>query len=44
MELQPTGRRVRWTGITIYRVRENRIVELWHEWDNMRFLQGIGAA
>lgn len=44
MGLEPTGRRVTWTGITIYRVRENRIVELWHQWDNMRFLQGIGAS
>jgi ketosteroid isomerase-like protein len=37
------GRQVSWTGITIYRVRDNRIVELWHQWDNMRFLKAIGA-
>ncbi len=43
MGLQPTGRRITWTGITIYRIRENRIAELWHQWDNMRFLRGIGA-
>jgi steroid delta-isomerase-like uncharacterized protein len=43
MGLQPTGRQLTWTGITIYRVRDNRIAELWHQWDNMRFLQAIGA-
>lgn len=43
MGLKPTGRRVTWTGITIYRVQDDRIAELWHQWDNMRFLRGIGV-
>ena len=44
MGLSPTGEKVSYTGITIYRVHDGKIAELWNEWDNMRFLQGIGAA
>ena len=44
MGLSPTGEEVSYTGITIYRVHDGEIAELWNEWDNLRFLQGIGAA
>ncbi len=38
-----SGRNVSFTGITIYRVANGRIAELWNEWDNLRLMQAIGA-
>jgi steroid delta-isomerase-like uncharacterized protein len=38
------GRPVSFTGNTIYRLRDGRIVELWNEWDNVAFFTAIGQA
>ncbi|MGH2963764.1 MAG: ester cyclase [Solirubrobacterales bacterium] len=37
------GEPVSWTGITIYRICDGAIAEFWNEWDNLRFLDAIGA-
>jgi steroid delta-isomerase-like uncharacterized protein len=42
-EVHPDGMPVSFTGITIYRLHDGRIAELWNEWDNLRFLTAIGA-
>lgn len=39
----PTGRRVRFSGIIIIRVRGGQIVEGWNSWDQLGLLQQIGA-
>jgi steroid delta-isomerase-like uncharacterized protein len=39
-----SGRRVRNTGIAIYRLRGGRVAQAWLESDRLGFLQGIGAA
>lgn len=44
MGVAPTGMHVpRVTGITIHRVRDGRIVELWANWDALGLLQDIGV-
>lgn len=42
-EIHPDGVPVSFTGITIYRLRDGGIAELWNEWDNLRFLTAIRA-
>jgi predicted ester cyclase len=39
----PSGRRLRNTGIAIYRLRGGRVVQAWLESDRLGFLQEIGA-
>jgi predicted ester cyclase len=39
----PTGARLELTGITIYRVRDGRVAELWNESDALGLLTAIGA-
>jgi predicted ester cyclase len=38
-----TGRKVKTTGISIYRIANGRIVEHWAEMDNMAILQQLGV-
>lgn len=40
---QPTGNRVRFSGIVIARVVEGRIVEAWNSLDHLAILKQIGA-
>jgi steroid delta-isomerase-like uncharacterized protein len=37
-------KRVSWTGITMYRVADGAIAELWHHWDNARLQEALGGA
>lgn len=37
-----TGRRIRVTGTTIYRIADGRIAESWAVWDNVGLLQQLG--
>jgi predicted ester cyclase len=39
----PTGRRVSWTSVRIYRVSDGKIAEHWAVRDDLRMLQQIGA-
>jgi steroid delta-isomerase-like uncharacterized protein len=41
--LAPTGKRVTWTGINIFRVECGRIVESWAEVDGLGRLQQLGV-
>ena len=38
----PTGKRVKFGGITIFRIADGRIVEMWGAWDRLGMLQQIG--
>src|SRR3712207_4777844 len=41
--IEPTGRKVSWTGVTLDRVANGKIVESWANWDMVRMLQQLGA-
>ena len=41
--LTPTNRRIKWTGTSIDRVQDGRIVESWVNWDMLGMLQQLGA-
>jgi predicted ester cyclase len=43
MGVAPTNRELTWTGITIDRISEGKIVESWANWDMMGMLQQLGA-
>jgi predicted ester cyclase len=39
----PTGKRVSVTKIDIFRVAGSKVVESWHQWDNVSLLVQLGA-
>jgi steroid delta-isomerase-like uncharacterized protein len=41
--IPPTGRQVTFTGMTIYRVAEGKIVEMWWSMDSLSVLQQLGV-
>jgi steroid delta-isomerase-like uncharacterized protein len=41
--MPPTGKGVAVTGIDIFRIANDQIVELWLSWDQMGMLQQLGA-
>jgi steroid delta-isomerase-like uncharacterized protein len=41
--IQPTGREVTVSGITISRIRDGKVVEAWTSWDTLSVLQQLGA-
>jgi steroid delta-isomerase-like uncharacterized protein len=41
--IPPTGQRFRFSGISIFRIRDGRIVEQREEWDRLSLLQQLGA-
>ena len=41
--VEPTNKELSWTGITIDRISEGKIVESWTNWDMMGMMQQIGA-
>jgi steroid delta-isomerase-like uncharacterized protein len=41
--MQATGKPVRITGISIARIRDNKIIEGWDNWDQLGMLKQIGA-
>ncbi len=43
MGIGPTGRRVTWSGITIYRLVGGKIAERWAETDNLGLQQQLSA-
>ena len=44
MGIAPTGNQVTFTGITIHRIEDDKIVEEWENWDALGMMQQIGAA
>ena len=43
MGIAPTGNQVTFTGITIHRLEDPKIVEEWSNWDALGVMQQIGA-
>ena len=43
MGIAPTGNQVTFTGITIHRIEDTKIVEEWSNWDALGMMQQIGA-
>ena len=43
MNIPPSGKKVRITGISIYRIKDGKIAEHWAEMDFMGVLQQLGA-
>jgi len=43
MGIGPTGKTVKWTGITILRFEQGRCVERWNEGDYLGLTQQLGA-
>ena len=43
MGIAPTGNQVTFTGITIHRIEDDKIVEEWENWDALGMMQQIGA-
>ena len=43
MGAEPTNKELSWTGITIDRISEGRIVESWANWDMMGMMQQLGV-
>ena len=41
--LPPTGRRVAFDGMSVYRVADGRIVEIWTSWDTIGYLRQLDA-
>ncbi len=42
MDLAPTNKEVTWTGVSIDRFENGKIVESWVDWDKYRLFQGLG--
>ena len=43
MGMPPTGKRAVWSGMSVVRFAEGRIVDIWVESDNMSMMQQLGA-
>ena len=43
MGVEPTNRELTWTGITIDRIAEGKMVESWANWDMMGMMQQLNA-
>jgi steroid delta-isomerase-like uncharacterized protein len=43
MGIAPTGSQVTFTGITIHRIEDTKIVEEWSNWDALGVMQQIGV-
>ncbi len=41
--IQPSGKKVKWTGVSIYRIKEGKVVEEIGEEDFLSFLKQIGV-
>ena len=43
MGIASTGKRVTFTGISIHRIADGKIVEEWQEWDSLGLMQQLGV-
>jgi predicted ester cyclase len=41
--IPPTGKPVRFSGISIYRLAAGKIAEQWEQWDRLPLLQQLGV-
>ena len=42
-DVEPTGKRVAFSGVNIFRVRDSKIVEIWNHRDDLGLMQQVGA-
>lgn len=42
--IPPTGKKVQWSGIDIYRIANGKVVEHWGYWDSLGLRQQLGAS
>jgi steroid delta-isomerase-like uncharacterized protein len=42
-DVEPTGHRVEWTGMAMYRIADDRIAEVWLEEDRLALLEQLEA-
>jgi|WetSurMetagenome_2_1015567.scaffolds.fasta_scaffold488584_1 predicted ester cyclase len=42
MGVSPTGKRITWGIINIYRIAGGKVIEHWSEWDHLSLMQQIG--
>ena len=43
MGIEPTGKRVTFTGITIHHIANDKVVTEWESWDRLSLLQQLNA-
>ncbi len=43
LQIPPTGKKVSWTGVTIYKIKDGKVIEEKGEEDFLGFLRQIGA-
>ncbi len=41
--VKATGRRARFSGVNIFRIRDRRVVEMWNHRDDLGLMQQVGA-
>ena len=41
--IPPTGKRLRFSGISIYRLAEGKVAEVWEEFDRLGLMQHLGV-
>jgi hypothetical protein len=41
--IPPTGKRIRWSGISICRVAEGKVAEQFERWDRLDLMQQLGV-
>lgn len=44
MSIDPTGRKVSWTGIIIDRIENGKIIETWVHWDTQGLMEQLGVS
>jgi steroid delta-isomerase-like uncharacterized protein len=41
--MDPTGKRVRFSGVNIFRIREGKVAEIWNHRDDLGLMQQVGV-
>jgi steroid delta-isomerase-like uncharacterized protein len=42
-DISPTGKRIRFCGVNIYRIRNGKVIELWNHRDDLGVMQQLGV-
>jgi predicted ester cyclase len=42
-DIAPTGKRIRFCGVNIYRIRNGKVIELWNHRDDLGVMQQLGV-
>ena len=41
--ISPTGKRARFSGVNIFRIRDGKVTEIWNHRDDLGLMQQVGA-